>query len=221
MSSQGRFLEPHLGTTYTTADMCQGKGPHSSQKQVRQEGLPVASGPSSSLQAAGPGDTWRFLPAPTPHALHTMASRQGLGGTRAYHTHRPTREPVGPAEPEAKRVERQGVDEVHEQMDQALHGHHQQPELQQQTALSHMPESTAAQRVLGHSGGGAGAQSPGEGPDSSQEGTAPTPTLRPSCEGTGEKWAGKADPREACHWPLASCPPCTQLCVPDWWAASP
>lgn len=106
-------------------------------------------------------------------------------------------------------------------MDQALHGHHQQPELQRQTALSHMPESTAAQRVLGHSGGGAGAQSPGEGPDSSWEGTAPTPTLRPSCEGIGEKWAGEADPREACHWPLASCPPCTQLCVPERWVASP
>lgn len=37
---------------------------------------------------------------------------------------RPTRKPVGPAQPEAERVQRQRVDEVHEQMDQALHGDH-------------------------------------------------------------------------------------------------
>lgn len=43
---------------------------------------------------------------------------------------RHTREPVGPAEPEAECIQRQGVDDVHKQMDHALYGDHQEPELQ-------------------------------------------------------------------------------------------
>lgn len=48
----------------------------------------------------------------------------------AHAAHSPTCKPVGPAEPEAERIQRQGVDEADEQADEALHGDHQEPELQ-------------------------------------------------------------------------------------------
>lgn len=84
--------------------------------------------PPCSLQASGPAD------AGGPPAPHTTAFRQEEArsrGLRRAHpaAHSPTCEPVGPAEPEAECVQRQGVDEVHQQMDQALHGDHQEPEL--------------------------------------------------------------------------------------------
>lgn len=50
--------------------------------------------------------------------------------TPLHPVHRPTCKPVRPTEPEAKCIQWQGVDEVHEQMDQALYSDHQEPELQ-------------------------------------------------------------------------------------------
>lgn len=100
-------------------------------KKVRKrKGCLCAPQPSSSVQAAGPGDTQGFLPTPTTKSHTALLPGRAHGGPRAHPAHRPTRKPVGPAEPEPERVQRQGVDEVHEEVDQALHSHHQKPELQ-------------------------------------------------------------------------------------------
>ena len=78
-------------------------------------------------------------PLPTPRPAGTpllpggsssVAASTEPTGMRPHRQPRPTREPVGPAEPEAERVQRQGVYEVCKQMDQTLHGDHQEPELQ-------------------------------------------------------------------------------------------
>lgn len=70
------------------------------------------------------------MPTPNPQqAGGAHSAGQGPWGHAHLPSKRPTCEPVGPAEPEAERVQRQGVDEVHKQMGQALHCDHQEPEL--------------------------------------------------------------------------------------------